>query len=130
MRLIGPVVIFIIITGAVYAYSQRNVYHTVIVPGESVSLTIEVLMQRFGRSKNFAKEEDLAVSCNISHPVTSDGVQVVVIKTEHTVHKMRALLRISASSNAPAGKRKRQAEFELEGEGNWPRATIVVNVQK
>lgn len=128
-RLIGSVIVFVIIVGLAYAYSQRNVYHVTIVPGNSASLTIEVPMQRMGRSKSFAKERGLPMRCKITRPDKPDDVRVVVVHTEHTVHKMRAKLRVSASSQAPKSKHKWRADFELDGQGDWPQATIVVKVQ-
>ncbi len=72
--------------------------------------------------------------CQItSHNATEsdhDGVRVVVVNTEHTVHKMRAKLRVSASRQAIKSKHKWRAEFELDGQGDWPLATIVVKVQE
>lgn len=119
----------VIIAGSAYAYSQRNVYHVTIAPGNSVSLTIEVPMQRFGRSKSFAKERNLPMRCKITHPEVPDDVRVVVLHTEHTVHKMRAKLNISANRKAPKSKHKWRADFELDGQGDWPQATIVVKVR-
>lgn len=128
-RLMGPAVVLVIIAGFAYAYSQRNVYHVTIVPGNSASLTIEVPMQRFGRSKSFAKERGLPMRCRITRPDSPDDVRVVVVHTEHTVHKMRAKLHISASYKAPKSKHKWRADFELDGQGDWPQATIVVKVK-
>lgn len=128
-RLIGPAIVLVIILGFAYIYSQRNVYHITIVPGDSTLLTIEVPMQRFGRSKSFAKERDLPMRCKITRPDKPDDVRVVVVHTEHTVHKMRAKLNISANHKAPKSKHKWRADFELDGQGDWPQATIVVKVQ-
>lgn len=105
-RLIGPVIVFVIILGLAYIYSQRNVYHVTIVPGDSTLLTIEVPMQRFGRSKSFAKERGLPMRCQITRPNSANSspndVRVVVVHTEHTLHKMRAKLRVSAKSPGSA----------------------------
>ena len=128
-RLIGPAVVLVIIAGTAYAYSQRNVYHVTIAPGHSASLAIEIPMQRMGRTKSFAKERGLPMRCKITRPDKPDDVRVVVVHTEHTVHKMRAKLRVSASSQAPKSKHKWRADFELDGQGDWPQATIVVKVQ-
>lgn len=128
-RLIGPAIVLSIIAGSAYAYSQRNVYHVTITRSDSVSLTIEVPMQRLGRSKSFAKERGLPMRCKITRPDKPDDVRVVVLHTEHTVHKMQAKLRISASRQAPKSKHKWRADFELDGQGDWPQATIVVTVR-
>lgn len=128
-RLIGPVIVLVIIVGLGYIYSQRNVYHVTIVPGNSASLTIEVPMHRFGRSKSFAKERGLPMRCKITRPDKPDDVRVVVVHTEHSVHKMRAKLRVSASRQAPQSKHKWRADFELDGQSDWPQATIVVKVR-
>ena len=91
-------------------------------------------MQRFGRAKSFAKELGLPVRCKISRPSSapgnrSDGVRVSVLQTSHGLHKMRAKLRVSASSEARPGKHTRSIEFMIDGEGDWPEATIVVKVK-
>ena len=67
--------------------------------------------------------------CKITRPDKPDDVRVVVVHTEHTVHKMRAKLNISANRKAPKSKHKWRADFELDGQGDWPQATIVVTVQ-
>lgn len=128
-RLIGPIIVCVIIAGLVYAFSQRHVYHVTVTPGQSVSLTIEVPMQRFGRSKSFAKERGLPMRCKITRPSESDGVRVLVVNTEHTVHKMRANLRVSVGSQAQKSTHKWRADFELDGQGDWPQATIIVKVR-
>ena len=139
-RIVVAVVVVLVLGGAGYAYTQRNVYRVSIGPGEATTITIEVPMQRFGRAKSFAKALGLPVRCTISAPGISaptpapgnrsDGVRVSVLQTSHGLHKMRAKLRVSASSKARPGKRTRHVEFTIDGEGDWPRATIVVKVRK
>lgn len=134
-RIVVALVVVLVLGGAGYAYTQRNVYRVSIMPGQATSITIEVPMQRFGRSKSFAKALGLPVRCTISRPSSapgnrSDGVRVSVLQTSHGLHKMRAKLRVSASGDAPPGKRTRSIEFTIDGRGDWPRATIVVKVRK
>ena len=129
-RIVVAAVVVLVLGGAGYAYTQRNVYRVSIGPGEATTITIEVPMQRFGRAKSFAKELGLPVRCTISLPSSADGVRVSVLQTSHGLHKMRAKLRVSASSEAWPGKRTRSIEFTIDGEGDWPEATIVVKVRK
>ena len=132
-RIVVAAVVVLVLGGAGYAYTQRNVYRVSIGPGEATTITIEVPMQRFGRAKSFAKELGLPVRCTISTPapgIRSDGVRVSVLETSHGLHKMRAKLRVSASGEARPGKHTRHVEFTIDGEGDWPRATIVVKVRK
>ncbi len=134
-RIVVTAVVVLLLGGAGYAYTQRNVYRVSIGPGEATTIMVEVPMQRFGRAKSFAKETGLPVRCEISRPSSapgnrSDGVRVSVLHTSHGLHKMRAKLRVSATAGARPGKRKRSIEFTIDGEGDWPRATMVVKVRK
>ena len=134
-RIVVAAVVVLVLGGAGYAYTQRNVYRVSIRPGEATTVTIEVPIQRFGRVKSFAKETGLPVRCEISRPSSapgnrSDGVRVSVLHTSHGLHKMRAKLRVSASGDARPGRRKRHVEFTIDGEGDWPKATVVVKVRK
>ena len=130
-RIVVAAVVVVVLGGVGYAYTQRNVYRVSIGPGKATSITIEVPMQRFGRSKSFAKELGLPVRCTISAPGSrSDGVRLSVLETSHGLHKMWAKLRVVAAVGARPGKRKRHVEFTIDGEGDWPRATVVVTVRK
>lgn len=132
-RIVVAAVVVVVLGNAGYAYAQRNVYRVSIMPGQVTSITIEVPMQRFGRSKSFAKALGLPVRCTISTPAPgnrSDGVRVSVLETSHGLHQMRAKLRVSASGGARPGKRTRHVEFRIDGQGDWPRATVVVKVRK
>ncbi len=129
-RIVVAAVVVLLLGGVGYAYAQRNVYRVSIGPGEATTITIEVPMQRFGRSKSFAKESNLLVRCSISCPREADGVRMSVLQTSHGLHKMRARLRVSATAGARPGKRKRSIEFTIDGQGDWPRATVVVKVRK
>ena len=130
-RIVVAAVVVVVLGGVGYAYTQRNVYRVSIGPGKATSITIEVPMQRFGRSKSFAKELGLPVRCTISAPGNrSDGVRLSVLQTSHGLHKMWAKLRVVAAVGARPGKRKRSIEFTIDGEGDWPRATVVVTVRK
>lgn len=129
-RILVTAVVVLVLSGAGYANAQRNVYRVSIMPGQATSIVIEVPMQRFGRSKSFAKELGLPVRCTISRPSSADGVRVSVLQTSHGLHKMRAKLRVAATADARPGKRKRSIEFTIDGEGDWPQATMVVKVGK
>ncbi|MCH8261341.1 MAG: hypothetical protein IIC46_14175, partial [Planctomycetes bacterium] len=112
-----------------------NVYRVTIRPGEATTITVEVPMQRFGRAKSFAKELGLPVRCEVSRPSSapgnrSDGVRVSVLHTSHGLHKMRATLRVAATVGARRGRRTRIIEFTIDGEGDWPEATVVVKVRR
>ena len=64
-RLVVLAAVAILAAGAVYLYSQRNVYRVAIGPGEVAYLTVEVPMQRFGRAKSFAKRRGCtATACS------------------------------------------------------------------
>ncbi len=123
-------VVAILAASAVYLYSQRNVYRVALGPGEVAYLTVEVPMQRFGRPKSFAKQSGLPVRCTVSSPQgEAAGVHVSVVETGHKVHEMWAKLGIAADRSAPLGRRVRSIEFTIDEEGDWPRATILVDVE-
>ncbi len=129
-RLVVLAVVAILAAGAVYLYSQRNVYRVALGPGEVAYLTVEVPMQRFGRPKSFAKKSGLPVRCTVSSPQgAAAGVHVSVVETGHKVHEMWAKLRIAAAQSASRGRRGRSIEFTIDGEGDWPPATIIVAVK-
>ncbi len=129
-RLVALAVVAILAAGTVYLYSQRNVYRVALGPGEVTYLTVEVPMQRFGRAKSFAKQSGLPVRCTVSSPQgTASGVHVSVVETGHKVHEMWAKLRIAAAQSASRGRRRRSIEFTIDGEGDWPPATIIVAVK-
>ena len=129
-RIVVAAVVVLVLGGVGYAYAQRNVYRVSIGPGEATTIMVEVPMQRFGRAKSFAKELGLPVRCKINRPGSADGVRLSVLQTSHGLHKMRAKLRVSAAAGARPGKRTRSIEFTIDGEGDWPEATIVVKVRK
>ncbi len=129
-RIVVAAVVALVLSGVGYTYTQRNVYRVSIRPGQATTITIEVPMQRFGRAKSFAKETGLPVHWGVSRPSSPDGVRVSVLYTSHGLHKMRAKLRASASGDARPGKRKRHIEFTIDGEGDWPEATVVVKVRR
>jgi hypothetical protein len=124
-------VIVAIVSGALSGYSQRNVHRVSVRPGEVTSFTVEVPMQRFGRNKSFAKEANLPVDCDVSsHARDQRGVRVTVAETNHGVHMLRAELRVAADPGAPPGRTKRSVYFTIDGEGGWPTATVVVDVEQ
>ncbi len=99
-------------------------------PGEVAYLTVEVPMQRFGRPKSFAKQSGLPVRCTVTSPERAvPSVHVSVVETGHKVHKVWATLRIAAAQSASRGRRRRSIEFTIDGEGDWPPATIIVAVK-
>jgi hypothetical protein len=123
-------VILAIVSGAVSGYTQRNVHRVSVRPGEVTSITVEVPMQRFGRNKSFAKEANLPVACDVSsHARDQRGVRVTVTNTDHSLHMLRARLRVAADPDAQPGRTKRSVHFTIDGEGGWPTATVVVDVK-
>ncbi|MHC4081037.1 MAG: hypothetical protein ACYTAU_00295 [Planctomycetota bacterium] len=130
VRLAVATSILAIVSGAGYGYSQRNVHRVSIRPGEATSITVEVPMQRFGRTKSFAKEANLPVDCDVSAPSRDQGgVRVTVAKTDHSIHILRARLRVAADPGAPTGRTKRSVDFTIDDEGGWPTAIVVVDVK-
>ena len=129
-RIVVAAVVVLVLGGVGYGYAQRNVYRVSIGPGEATTIMVEVPMQRFGRAKSFAKELGLPVRCKINRPSSADGVQLSVLQTSHGLHKMRAKLRVSAAAGARPGKRTRSIEFAIDGEGDWPEATVLVKVRR
>ena len=129
-KLAVATVILAIVSGAGFGYSQRNVHRVSIRPGEVTSITVEVPMQRFGRNKSFAKEANLPVDCDVSaRRSNGGGVRVSVTKTDHSLHLLRARLRVAADPGAQPGRTKRSVNFTIDGEGGWPTATVVVDVK-
>ncbi len=133
-RLLPKLIVFGIVaaavTGAVYGYTQRHVHRLSVRPGESKSITVEVPMQRFGRPKSFAKGIGLPVVCTVAaRPSEPGGVSVSVVETGHKVHMMWARLSVSADPAAPPGRRRRSVDFEIDGQGGWPTATVIIDVQ-
>ena len=87
-------------------------------------------MQRFGRTKSFAKEANLPVDCDVSaRRPDRGGVRVSVAETGHSLHILRAKLRITADPGARPGRTKRSVDFTIDGEGGWPTATVIVDVE-
>ncbi|MHC4416592.1 MAG: hypothetical protein ACYS0G_15070 [Planctomycetota bacterium] len=130
VRRLGVVAIVAALASAAgYAYSQRNVHRVSLGRGETTQITVEIPMERLGGS-SFAKEFNLPVRCTITDPhQVTDGLYVSVIETGHKVQKMWAKLRIIAARDATPGRRRRVLTFTIDGEGGWPQATILINIE-
>ncbi len=119
--------------GLTWTFVQRNTFTVSAAPGTMTSVRIVVPMQHAGGHKSFAKQRDLPVTCTIT--ATGDygagpsgGIHLSVVATGHGLHKMWAQVRITIDADAPAGRHKRSCEFTIDGQGDWPIATLLVNV--
>jgi len=128
-RIVIAVVAAALVVGMVYLFSQRHVYRVSVRPGEPVYVDVGVLMQRFGRSRSFAKERGLPVVCTVSGG-GADGVRVSVVETGHSIQRLRARLRVEARRGAPTGRSRRAIDFTIDGQGDWPAAALVVTVRE
>lgn len=128
-RVVIMIVVAGVLGGAIYAYGQRHVYRISIDPGEVAFIDVDVPMQRFGRPKSFAKERGLPVTCAVSG-TGSEGVHFAVVRTGHTVHRLRARVRIEASAWARPGTVRRSIEFTIDGQDGWPKAGVIVTVSR
>jgi len=117
-----------VLVGAIYLYTQQHVYRVTVKAGQSVLLKIQVPMQRAGQHKSYAKQRRLPVQCTIYPNDLADGIVVNVIETGHKVHLMWAQLRVTTITQTPQGLRKRSAAFEIDGQGGWPTATVMIKV--
>ena len=137
-KLVLGSIVAALLGAAGYAYSQRHVHRVRVAPGTAAEVTIEIPMERFGGSKSFAKEIGLPVSCSIGIPdgdggrsggsENRGGVDVRVLETGHTIHVLRARLRVAAGDDARPGRRKRTVEMTIDGQGGWPTATLIIDV--
>ena len=115
--------------GLTWLYGQRHTFTVSVTPGAVASLRVEVPMQHRGGHKSFAKQLNLPVRCTITAASDqSGGVRVSVVETGHGVHKMWALLRVTADPGAAPDRRKQSCAFTIDGQGGWPSATVVVKV--
>jgi len=128
-RLVTALVLTAVVCGSIYLFSQRHVYRLSVRPGEVGHVEVDVPMQRFGRSKSFAKGFGLPVSCVVSQPRNDDpGVRISIEETGHTLHHLQARLRVEVAAGTRPGRRRRSIEFTIDGQGGWPTATVVVRV--
>jgi hypothetical protein len=128
-RLVTALILTAVVCGSFYLFSQQHVYRLSVRPGEVGHVDVDVPMQRFGRSKSFAKALGLPVSCVVSQARDDEpGVRISVLGTEHTLHHLRARLLIEVDPNAHPGKRRRSIDLTIDGQGGWPTATVVVSV--
>ncbi len=117
--------------GIVYAHAQRHTHHVSVRPGETVSMTIEVPMQRTFEHKSYAQRRGLPVRCTISGNQVGGGVDVHVVRTGHRVHLMWATLSIHAASEVvPGTSHARRVAFTISDQGGWPEATILIHVRQ
>jgi hypothetical protein len=127
-RVVIAGVVAALVGGMVYLYSQRHVYRISVRPGEPAYVDVDVLMQRVGRSRSFAKERGLPVVCTVSGG--ADGVRISVIETGHSLQRLRARLRVEARRETPPGRIRRAIDFTIDGQGDWPAAALVVTVRE
>ena len=71
----------------------------------------------------------LPVRCRVITPGSSDQVSLTVTGTGHGLHKLWAELEILAYSDAKRGTRERRLEFTINGKGDWPQATVIIDVR-
>jgi len=130
-RLVTALVFAAVLAGSIYLFSQRHVYRLSVRPGGVGHVDVDVPMQRFGRSKSFAKELGLPVTCVVSQTTDDDpGVRISVVETGHSLHRLRARLRVEVGRNARPGPRRRSVDFTIDGQGGWPTATVIVRVTR
>ena len=128
-RLVTGLVLAAVVCGSIYLFSQRHVYRLSVRPGEVGHVDLDVPMQRFGRSKSFAKTTGLPVLCVVSQTSDEDpGVRFSILETGHSVHHLRAQLLVEVGPDARPGRRRRSIDFTIDGQGGWPTATVVVSV--
>lgn len=108
---------------------REDLFRVSVAPGTVAWVDVEVPMRRGGRHESFAKEPGLRVRCSVSDPGGEDHVRLAVVETGHTVHRMRAKLRVEAASWASPGTRTRFVEFTIDGEGGWPVARVLIDVE-
>lgn len=111
-----------------FVYSRRNVHRVRVQPGHTTRLKVELAMQKDWRSKSFVKETGLPVRCRVISPGVSDQISVTVLSTGHGLHMLWAELEILAYSDAKRGTRERRLDFTINGKGDWPQATVIVEV--
>ena len=115
--------------GLTWIFVQRNTFTVSAAPGTMTSVRIVVPMQHAGGHKSFAKQRDLPVTCTITATGgSSGGIHTSVVATGHGLHKMWAQVRITIDADAPAGRHEWSCEFTIDGQGDWPIATLLVNV--
>ncbi len=127
-RLILLTVLLAVCTGLGFAYLNRNVHRVEARPGQVIEQTVTLKMQRPWRSKNFASEFGLPVVCQVM-AAGGDDVSVRVLDTGHGLHHMWARLEITVHSHATPGRRTRLLDFSIDGEGDWPRPVLHVDVR-
>ena len=128
-RLILWLVVLGITTGFVYAYSQRNVHHIHLSPGQSVEYRVNLPLQRAFHSKNYAQEMGLPVNCRIKGSNRRDQISVTARETGHGLNRMWAILSLHAAPNARPGRRLRLLDFSINGVSDWPRVQVYVHVK-
>lgn len=120
-----------LVSGIGYAYAQRHTHRISVRPGETVSITIEVPMQRTFEHKSYAQRRGLPVRCIISGNEVGSGVDVHVVDTGHRVHLMWATLSIHAAPEAvPGTSLARRVAFTISGQGGWPESTVWIRVRE
>jgi len=129
-RLILALVLAGVGGGVACAYARRNVHRVAVSPGAATSYRVILPMQRALHSRSFVKEMNLPVRCRVLGRNDDDRVQVSVMATGHGIHQMWAELSIHADGSASPGVRTRLLDFTIDGEGDWPRPTLLVQVRE
>lgn len=111
-----------------FVYSRRNIHRVMVMPGRTVLLKVELAMQRDWMSKSFAGAIGLPVRCRVLTPGVSDQVSVSVLNTGHGLHMLWVELEILANSDAKRGTRERRLDFTINGQGDWPQPTLIIEV--
>ncbi len=126
---VGMIFVLTVAVVVVVLLRRERVYRVVVGPGQAVTLTVQARLQRALEHKSYAKRPGLPVTCRLVGTGASDGVATRVIETGHRLHYMWATIRISAAPDAAPGARKRTADFTIDGEGQWPKVTVVIKVR-
>jgi hypothetical protein len=117
---------------AAYRLATRHVFRVTVEPGEVSFVDVEVPMQRLTRSKSFTitRAFGLPVTCTVSgDDIDADGVRVWAVQTNHTVHHLKARLRVRAGQGISSTTATRSIDFSVDGEDGWPTARLVVKVR-
>ena len=128
-RLILWLVVLGITTGFAYAYSQRNVHHIHLSPGQTVEYRVNLPLQRTFHSKSYVQAMGLPVICLIKGSTPEDQTSVTVTDTGHGLQRMWARISLHAELNARPGKRLRLLDFTINGVSDWPQVQVYVHVK-
>ena len=130
-RLLGFLVMVFVLGGLSTLFMQRNTWRLTLAAGESQIIRVEIPMKRFTETGRFAKESGLPVKCRIiKTPDSRNAMRMAIIETGHTVHKMWARVHVIIPKSTLPGSYSQKIAFTIDGEGDWPEATIKVRVPR